>query len=276
MTERISWIKQFLLYLFLTVGGIISFFPFYWMFISSFKPKGEMFNYPPDLIPLHPTLENFIKLLTTTNYARNLFNSVFIAVCYTLLSVFLCTLAGYAFAKLAFPGRSVLFALVVATMILPFEITLVPLFLVMARINWLNTYQAVIIPFAARAWSIFLMRQALSDVPSELLDAARMDGATEFQIFYRVVVPVSKPAIMALAILTFLSSWNDYVWPLIVLGDNKMMTVPVVLATYKSAYFVDYASINAGALLSVIPMLIIFLFLQKYFVQGALFGSIKG
>ncbi len=274
--ERISLWKKGLMYLFLSIGGFFAFFPFYWMLISSFKVKGDLFKFPPDLIPLHPTIENFTKLLLTTNFPRNLFNSVFVAVCYTLLSVFLCTLAGYAFAKLSFPGRSVLFWIVIVTMVLPFEITLVPLFLVMARINMLNSYLALILPFAAKAWSIFLMRQALADIPNELLDAARVDGASEFQIFAKVVVPVSKPAIMALAILTFLSSWNDYMWPLIVMNDNKMMTVPVVLAGLKSAYYVDYASINAGSLLSVIPMLIIFLVLQKYFIQGALFGSIKG
>jgi ABC-type glycerol-3-phosphate transport system permease component len=246
------------------------------MMISSLKPKADLFIFPPQLIPLNPTFENFVHLFTQTDFPRNLCNSMFVATCFTLLSVFLCSLGGYTFAKLHFPGRNILFMIVIATMTLPFEITLVPLFIQMTHMHWLNTYQAVIIPFAARAWGIFLMRQALNDIPEDLLDAARIDGASEFKIFYRVVVPVSKPAIMALAILMFLNSWNDYMWPLIVLGENKMMTLPVALAVYKSAYYVDYSSLTAGSFLSVIPMFILFLALQKYFVQGALFGSIKG
>ena len=196
-------IKKIGIYSFLALGAIVSIFPFYWMTISTFKPKEDLFIFPPQLLPLNPTLINFINLLQQTDFARNLLNSLFVAISYTLLSVFLCTLGGYAFAKMNFPGRSVLFMIVVATMTLPFEITLVPLFRMMIDIGWINTYQAVIIPFAARAWGIFLMRQALSDIPSELLDAARMDGSSEFGIFHRIVVPVSKPAIMALAILMF-------------------------------------------------------------------------
>lgn len=274
--ERISLWKKISVYFLLLVGAVISFFPFYWMFISAFKPKEDLFKFPPDLFPLEPTLENFRFLLTETDFARNMFNSLFIAVCFTVLSVFLCSLGGYAFAKLEFPGRKLLFGVMIATMILPFEIALVPLFLIMAKIGWINSYQSVILPFAASPWAIFLMRQALMDLPSELLDAARMDGASEFQIYYKVVVPVSRPALGALAILMFLQSWNDYLWPLISLNENSMTTAPLALALFRNAIYADYASMAAGSLLSALPLIILFLFFQRYFIQGALFGSLKG
>jgi ABC-type glycerol-3-phosphate transport system permease component len=269
-------INRIIVYFTLLVGALISLFPFYWMLISSFKPREDMFKFPPELFPERFSLLGFSNLLTKTLFARNMFNSFLVAIVFTILSVFLCSLCGYAFAKLRFPGRNFLFGVVIATMSLPFEVTLVPLFNLMAKIHWVNTYAAVIVPFAATAWGVFLMRQALLDIPDELLDAARIDGASEFQIYYKVVVPVSKPALGALATLQFLASWNDYIWPLIVLTENKMMTVPVALALFKSGYFADYSSIAAGALLASLPIILVFFVLQKYFVSGALFGSVKG
>ena len=264
------------LYIILGIGAFISLFPFYWMVISSFKPREDMFKFPPDLFPSRFSINSFVDLLTTTDFSRNLLNSVVVAVAYTLLSVFLCSLCGYAFAKLRFPGKRFLFGVVIATMSLPFEVTLVPLFNTMAKIGWVNTYWGVIIPFAASAWGVFLMRQALLDIPDDLIDAARIDGASEFQIYYKLIVPVAKPALGALATLQFLASWNDYVWPLIILTENKMLTVPVALALFKSGYFADYASITAGAFLASLPIIIVFFALQRYFVKGALFGSVKG
>lgn len=273
---KTRFINRAIIYIILTIGALISIFPFYWMLISSFKPREDLFKYPPELLPTQFSLHSFQELLTKTLFARNLANSLFVAITFTILSVFLCSLCGYAFAKLKFPGKGFLFVIVIATMSLPFEVTLVPLFNFMAKIHWVNTYLAVIVPFAATAWGVFLMRQALLDIPDELLDAARIDGASEFQIYYMVVVPVAKPALGALAILQFLSSWNEYIWPLIVLTENKMMTVPVAIALFKSGYFADYSSITAGALLASLPIIVVFFALQKYFVRGALFGSVKG
>lgn len=264
------------IYIFLTISAFLALFPFYWMVISSFKPQGDMFKFPPDLIPKIFTLDNYRELLSGTTFLRNISNSIVVAILFTVLSVFLCSLCGYTFAKLRFPGRGVLFGIVIATMSLPFEVTLVPLFKLMVQIHWVNTYSAVIIPFAATAWGVFLMRQAMLDIPDELLDAARIDGATEFQIYYKVVVPVMKPALGAIAILQFLASWNDYIWPLIVLTENKMMTVPVALALFKSGYFANYGSITAGAFLASLPIIVVFFALQRFFVRGALFGSVKG
>ncbi len=269
-------ISSIIIYFILGIGAFISLFPFYWMVISSIKPQGDMFKYPPDLFPRIFTIDNYIELVTKSDFLRNLANSFFVALCFTVLSVFLCSLCGYTFAKMNFPGRGFLFGIVIATMSLPFEVTLVPLFKIMVAIKWVNTYWSVIIPFAATAWGVFLMRQAMLDLPDEILDAARIDGATEFQIYYKIVVPVMKPALGALATLQFLASWNDYIWPLIALTENKMMTVPVALALFKSGYFANYGGITAGAFISSLPIIIVFFALQRFFVKGALFGSVKG
>jgi ABC-type glycerol-3-phosphate transport system permease component len=271
-----NFFSSLALYSVLIVGAFVSLFPFYWMIISSFKPKGDMFKFPPDLFPRVLTIQNYIELFTESIFLRNLGNSLFVAACFTLLSVFLCSLCGYAFAKMHFPGRGFLFGVVIATMSLPMEVTLLPLFKLMSNIHWVNTYWAVVVPFSAHAWAVFLMRQAMLDIPEDLLDAARIDGASEFQIYYRVVVPVVKPALGALATLQFLASWNDYIWPLIVLTEDKMMTVPVALALFKSGYFANYGSITAGAFIASLPILIVFFALQGFFVRGALFGSVKG
>ena len=271
-----KWISTWMIYTVLICGGFLSIFPFYWMIISSFKPERNMFKFPPDLFPLSLTLTNYFELFSESIFLRNLGNSIFVGICFTILSVFLCSLCGYTFAKMHFPGRGILFGVVIVTMSLPFEITLLPLFKLMTTIHWVNTYWAVIIPFSATAWGVFLMRQAMLDIPNDLLDAARIDGASEFQIYYHVVVPVAKPALGALAILQFLSSWNDYIWPLIALTENKMMTVPVALALFKSGYFANYGSITAGAMIASLPIIIVFFALQRFFVRGALFGSVKG
>jgi len=271
-----NFFSSLALYTVLVLGAFVSLFPFYWMIISSLKPKGDMFKFPPDLFPQVLTIQNYIELFKESIFLRNLGNSLFVAVCFTILSVFLCSLCGYAFAKMRFPGRGILFGVVIATMSLPIEATLLPLFNLMSKVHWVNTYWAVVIPFSAHAWAVFLMRQAMLDIPEDLLDAARIDGASEFQIYYRVVVPVVKPALGALATLQFLASWNDYIWPLIVLTEDKMMTVPVALALFKSGYFANYGSITAGAFVASLPILIVFFALQGFFVRGALFGSVKG
>jgi ABC-type glycerol-3-phosphate transport system permease component len=198
-----------------------------------------------------------------------------VAVPFVVISVFFCSLCGYAFAKMNFPGRKFLFGIVIATMSLPFEITLVPLYKLMSNLHWTNTYMAVILPFVATAWGVFLMRQSMLNIPNELLDAARIDGANEFRIYFQIVLPVSAPALGALGILQFLESWNMYIWPLIILTENKMMTLPIALASFKSGFYANYAGITAGSFLATLPVIIVFLVFQKFFVRGVLFGSVK-
>ena len=233
-----NFFSSLALYSVLIVGAFVSLFPFYWMIISSFKPKGDMFKFHPDLFPQVLTIQNYIELFTESIFLRNLGNSLFVALCFTLLSVFLCSLCGYAFAKMRFPGRGFLFGVVIATMSLPIEVALLPLFNLMSKFHWVNTYWAVIIPFSAHAWAVFLMRQAMLDIPERIYCDAHAhrwrQRIPDILSGCRAGGQASPGSVGDLTVA--LASWNDYIWPLIALTENKMMTVPVALALFKSGY----------------------------------------
>lgn len=218
---------------------------------------------------------NYRNLWETVPFNRYFINSVFIATASTLLTLFFCSLGGYAFAKYRFPGKTILFGILLASMMIPFQVLLVPLFGLMYDIGWLNSYNAIIIPFSVGAFGVFLMRQFIVTIPSELLDAARIDGCSEFGIYYRIVLPIIKPALGALTIYTFLSSWNGYLWPLIVLRDDGKYTLPIGLANLVGIYRQDYGMLMAGTLLSLLPIIILFLAMQREFVQGITLGGVK-
>ena len=218
---------------------------------------------------------NYRNLWKTVPYNRYFINSVFIATASTLLTLFFCSLGGYAFAKYQFRGQKVLFGILLASMMVPFQVLLVPLFGLMYDIGWLNSYKAIIIPFSVGAFGVFLMRQFIVTIPSELLDAARIDGCSEFGIYYRVVLPIIKPALGALTIYSFLGSWNGYLWPLIILRDEAKYTLPIGLANLVGTYRQDYGMLMAGTLLSLMPIVILFLAMQREFVQGITLGSVK-
>lgn len=218
---------------------------------------------------------NYRNLWKTVPYNRYFINSVFIATASTLLTLFFCSLGGYAFAKYNFRGQKILFGILLASMMVPFQVLLVPLFGLMYDIGWLNSYKAIIIPFSVGAFGVFLMRQFIVSIPSELLDAARIDGCSEFGIYYRVVLPIIKPALGALTIYSFLGSWNGYLWPLIILRDEAKYTLPIGLANLVGIYRQDYGMLMAGTLLSLMPIVILFLAMQREFVQGITLGSVK-
>ncbi len=218
---------------------------------------------------------NYRNLWKTVPYNRYFINSVFIATASTLLTLFFCSLGGYAFAKYQFWGQKVLFGILLASMMVPFHVLLVPLFGLMYDIGWLNSYKAIIIPFSVGAFGVFLMRQFIVTIPSELLDAARIDGCSEFGIYYRIVLPIIKPALGALTIYSFLGSWNGYLWPLIILRDEAKYTLPIGLANLVGIYRQDYGMLMAGTLLSLMPIVILFLAMQREFVQGITLGSVK-
>ena len=218
---------------------------------------------------------NYRNLWEAVPYSRYFINSVYIATASTLLTLFFCSLGGYAFAKYQFRGKTILFGILLASMMVPFQVLLVPLFGLMYDIDWLNSYNAIIIPFSVGAFGVFLMRQFIVTIPSELLDAARIDGCSEFGIYYRIVLPIIKPALGALTIYTFLSSWNGYLWPLIVLRDEVKYTLPIGLANLVGIYRQDYGMLMAGTLLSLLPIIILFLAMQREFVQGITLGSVK-
>ena len=218
---------------------------------------------------------NYRNLWKTVPYSRYFINSVFIATASTLLTLFFCSLGGYAFAKYRFRGQKVLFGILLASMMVPFQVLLVPLFGLMYDIGWLNSYKAIVIPFSVGAFGVFLMRQFIVTIPSELLDAARIDGCSEFGIYYRIVLPIIKPALGALTIYSFLGSWNGYLWPLIILRDEEKYTLPIGLANLVGIYRQDYGMLMAGTLLSLMPIVILFLAMQREFVQGITLGSVK-
>ena len=218
---------------------------------------------------------NYRNLWKTVPYNRYFVNSVFIATASTLLTLFFCSLGGYAFAKYRFRGQKILFGILLASMMVPFQVLLVPLFGLMYDIGWLNSYKAIIIPFSVGAFGVFLMRQFIVTIPSELLDAARIDGCSEFGIYYRIVLPIIKPALGALTIYSFLGSWNGYLWPLIILRDEAKYTLPIGLANLVGIYRQDYGMLMAGTLLSLMPIVILFLAMQREFVQGITLGSVK-
>jgi ABC-type glycerol-3-phosphate transport system permease component len=218
---------------------------------------------------------NYRRLWESVPYNRYFINSVFISTASTLLTLFFCSLGGYAFAKYRFRGQKLLFGILLASMMIPFQVLLVPLFGVMYDIHWLNSYKAIIIPFSAGAFGIFLMRQFIVSIPSDLMDAARIDGCSEFGIYYRIILPIIKPALGALTIYSFLGSWNSYLWPLIILRDESKYTLPLGLANLVGVYRQEYGMLMAGTLLSLVPVIILFLAMQREFVQGITLGSVK-
>lgn len=264
------------LYLLLIVASVVSIIPFLWMVIASTHPSSELFGTPLPVLPGDALWENLARLEESIGFSRVMLNSLLIAVIYTVFSSIVSIMCGYGLATYRFRGRSVLLALVLVTMMIPMQVLLVPLFQIMAGMGWIDTYQAVILPFLANAFGIFLMRQGFLDFPPSLIEAARIDGASELRTFYRIVLPVAKPQIAALVIYTFISQWNAFIWPLLMLNTEANYTVPVALNTMIGMSRVDYSGLMLGSLLATLPLLLLFLIFQKQFVAGLLGGAVKG
>lgn len=273
---RPAW--QIVLYIPLVIGLILMATPFVWTIFSSFKTNGDIFRAPVELLPRVWTLDNYRRLLSGEQipFLRQFANSTIIAVTQTLLTVALASLAGFAFAKYEFAGKRLLFALTLVTLTIPFEVTIVPLFQLMVNIHWLNTYQSVIVPSALNAFGVFFMRQTMLSVPSELLDAARIDGATEFGIYWRIALPLARGGLAVLALLSFLNAWNEYLWPLIALRSPDKFTLPIGLATLSGLYKVEWGMIMAGAVLTTLPVLAIFVWTREHLISGLTTGAVKG
>jgi multiple sugar transport system permease protein len=269
-------IAQVILYTLLILGAIIALFPMLWMISASFMPTGEASTYPPHLIPSRVTFSHYRELFTRLNLGRYLVNSTLIAVVVTAISLVVNSMAGYAFAKLRFRGRDRTFRMLSLGLVLPVQVAMLPLFLLMKNLHLINTYWGVIIPGMASIFGIFLIRQYALSIPDDMLDAARIDGASELRIYWSVVVPGILPILATLAIWTFLATWNDFMWPLIVLSDEAHYTLPVALANLSGEHVQDTELMMAGSVLTVIPVLAVFLFLQRYYIQGVMAGSVKG
>ena len=269
-------VSQVVLYVLLVVGAFIALMPMLWMLSASVMPTGEASMYPPRLLPSSVTFSHYGDLFTRLNLGRYLFNSALIAFTVTAISLVINSMAGYAFAKLRFRGRDRAFRILSLGLVLPVQVAMLPLFLLMKNLHLINTYWGVIIPGMASIFGIFLIRQYALSIPDDMLDAARIDGASELRIYWSVVVPGILPILATLAIWTFLATWNDFMWPLIVLSDESHYTLPVALANLSGEHVQDTELMMAGSVLTVIPVLAVFLFLQRYYIQGVMAGSVKG
>lgn len=268
-------IKKVILYIFLTVTAFITLIPFLWMLGASFMMDGKASVFPPVFIPDPVTIVQYQVLFDRLNVASNFFNSLSLSVIVTLVSLVFNSMAGYAFAKYRFSGKNVLFNILLSSMIIPSQVTMLPLFLLLKTMGLINTYFAIIIPGMANIFGIFLIRQYCLSIPDSLIEAARMDGATDFTIYRKIILPLALPILVTLAIFSFLGTWNDFLWPLIALTDDSMYTLPVALANLMLEHTKDPELMMAGSVVTVVPVIIVFLILQKYYIKGIMMGSVK-
>jgi multiple sugar transport system permease protein len=262
--------------IFLLACALLWLFPFYWGIISSFRTEQAMFAFPPKLFSLDLNVDNYVQLYKRTMLGRWLFNSVYISLSTMVLVVLFSTMAGYGFAKLRFPGRNIIFFAMLSLMMLPKYVLLVPLFRLMNQLHWYDTYAGLIIPELAVPFGVFLMRQFIQAIPNELMESARLDGCNELSAFIRVVVPLVKPAVAALAIFEFVKAWNDYVWQLIMTKSEHLKTLPLGVAGMQQDNLPLYGQMMAGAALSALPMIVVFVLFQKFFTRGITLGAVKG
>lgn len=263
-------------YALLTAGALISLFPFLWMISTSLKGEDMIFQMPPQMLPDPAQWSNYQEMAEAIPIGRMFLNSVFVTIAVTLGQVFFCSLAGYSFARLNFPGRDTLFLVYLGTLMVPFMVTLVPSYVLMRQFGWVNTLNALIIPgLFGSAYGTFLMRQFFMTMPKELEEAALLDGCSHFGIFWRVFLPLIRPATVTLAVITVLGVWNDFLWPMIVIQREELKTLTVGLASFQGLYGTQYNLLMAGAVVSIVPILIIFLFGQRYFVDGITLTGMK-
>ncbi len=269
---------SFIVYATLTIGALSMAIPYIWMVVTSIKPIQEIQSYPPSFLVRHPTLQPYRDLFSLLPMARYLLNSLFVASIVTLTNVFFCSLAGYAFAKQKFFGRDKIFLLLLSAIMIPYQVNLIPGFIIVKNFGWLNSFYSLIIPNMVMVFGVFLCRQYISSIPNDLLDAAKIDGCSEFGIYRRVIFPLIKPALATLAIFTFLSQWNSFVWPLIVIHTSSMRTVPLALSVLNGQFGTgaNFAMVMAGATVVTLPVLIVFICFQKYFIEGIALIGLKG
>lgn len=270
------WPATVLLYALLLLCTVITLLPYAWMLSSSFKPTVEIFSGTAQLIPSHPILDNYINAVTRQPVARAIFNSIIVAGIETLAVVITSVFTAYPFARLKFPGREILFMLILGTMMIPSQVTMIPTFILMKWFGWIDTYQGLIVPRIMAPLGIFLMRQFLQSLPKELEEAARIDGCSRLKTLTHVLLPLTGPAVATLAIFTFTASWNEFFWPLLVVQSTEMWTIQLLIAQLKAAEVTDWGMVMAIVSLSVLPTVLIYLMLQRYFVKGIAMSGLKG
>jgi multiple sugar transport system permease protein len=267
---------KIVLNLVLVLTAAVTLSPIVWMVSVSLMPMGASSTYPPPFVPREITFIHYYDLFERLNLARYLMNSAIIAVSVTAISLIINSMAGFAFAKYRFRGRDKLFRFLLAGLVIPAQVTMLPLFLMLNKMGFINTYMGVMIPGMASIFGIFLMRQYMLSIPDSLIDAARIDGAGDFMVYWRLVIPLCKPIFVTLAIFTFMGTWNDFLWPLIVMTDDSMYTLPVALANLSLEHVQDTELMMAGSVLTILPVMLVFMVLQKYYIRGIMMGSVKG
>ncbi|MCX8106699.1 MAG: carbohydrate ABC transporter permease [Ignavibacterium album] len=267
--------KKLILHIVLIFIAVITLIPFVWMISASFMFDGHASVFPPRFIPDQFTLIQYTRLFERLSIARNFINSLVLSILVTLISLTFNSMAGYAFAKYKFKGKDKLFNLLISSMIIPAQVTMLPLFLMLKWMGFINTYMAIIIPGLANIFGIFLIRQYCISIPNSLIEAARIDGANDFLIYRKIILPLLTPVLATLAIFTFLGTWNDFLWPLIVMTDDSMYTLPVALANLMLEHTKDPELMMAGSVVTILPVIIVFLALQKYYMKGIMMGSVK-
>ncbi|MFC2061298.1 carbohydrate ABC transporter permease [Elusimicrobiota bacterium] len=269
-------IRKIILQVILIGGLVLTLTPFFWMISTSFKAKAGIFSMPPQWLPTEPTVGHYVKLFDKVNFFRHFINSTIVAITVTVFGLFLNSLAGYAFAKFRFPGRDRIFAILIIALMIPGQVTMMPVFLILKKFGLINTYMGLIVSGTVSVYSIFLMRQFVQTIPNDLIESARIDGCSEFGIYWKIIIPLCKPVLATLGIFTFMTSWNSFLWPLIVMIREEMYTLPVALANLNGQHATDYGLLMAGAVVVVIPVIIVFLFAQKYIIEGISTTGLKG
>lgn len=272
-------VARVLLYLLMMLGALFFIVPVAWMLVMSILPEHEIFQPVPHWIPQEPTLQNFRDLFERAEEApvmRWFANSVFVASAGTFSYLLLCSMAAYAFSRLQFPGRNILFFIVLSTLIIPGQVTIIPVFLLLQKLNWFNTNYALIVPGLAGAFGVFLLRQFFLTIPKELEEAALIDGCGHATIYWRIILPLSKPALATLGIFSFLGGWNDFMLPLIATSEIEMRTLPVGLTIFLGRYSMQYGLVMATAVIATLPVLIMFLLFQRHIIRGVVLTGLKG
>jgi len=275
MPQLQKHIGQILLNGFLLVALVLVAMPFLWMVGTSFMDTGASLTFPPKIVPAELTLVQYETLFRKLNFSRNFLNSLIVSLTVTVLSLFVNSLAGYAFAKHYFRGKKKLFTLLLGTLAIPGQVTMLPVFLLLNKLHLLNTYWGLVVTGTAGVFAIFLFKQYAQSIPDDIIESARIDGCSDFRIYWKIVLPLAKPVLVTLAIFTFMGSWNDFLWPLIVMSKDSMYTLPVALANLFGEHLMDTELMMAGAVITILPVMIVFLALQKYYISGIMAGGLK-
>lgn len=276
MIGKQAFFKNFFIHLSLLIGIILSLFPFYWLVIMSTNKSSDIYRFPPKLIFGDQLMTNINGVLSNIDFFGSFVNTVFVSVASTVLVLFFCSLAGFSFAKYNFPGKKILFILLLATMMIPAQLSLVPSFIIMQKLGWVGTFKALIVPGMVNAFGIFWMRQyAQGAIPDDLLNAGRIDGCNHFRLFWNVAIPILRPALAFLGIFTFIGSWNDYLWPLIILNNPNKYTLQITLSQLNGIYTTDYAMVMAGTLMATLPLIFMFLLVSRQFISDIAAGAVK-